>query len=258
MPCTRTARPSRSKPANVMVTAELELKLIDFGLARLLEHRPGSFRTASGMVLGSLAYSAPEAVMGQVATAASDLWSLGVVAFELFTGERPFVEPSRVALVAAIVEHRAGGRTVDGGQLDAERSDLRRAAHSPTRTSLVSGRPGSRPPVRSRPPRMRTPLSDKKMLAGLRSWCTTPAACAAPTAANTGKSTRAASSTTACRASADARAAQLRASPSPRPVRRRRSRSRRALAGCRRVRRRRQRAPRARMSRGRPNGFQEL
>ncbi len=102
------------KPANIVVSDALELKLIDLGLARMLEHRPGTFRTAAGTVLGSLAYAAPEVVMGERGEAPADCWSLGVVAFELAMGQRPFDAPSRVALAAAIVAHQAGGLTAEG------------------------------------------------------------------------------------------------------------------------------------------------
>lgn len=92
------------KPANVILAArDGQATLVDLGLVRTLESRPGTMKTASGVLLGSLAYSAPELVMGKPATKASDLWSLGVVLFEAVTGRRPFEAPSRFALASAIL-----------------------------------------------------------------------------------------------------------------------------------------------------------
>lgn len=91
------------KPANVVVARGGGAKIIDLGLVRVLESRPGSLKTEGGVLLGSLAYSAPELVLGEPAVRASDAWSLGVVAFEMLTGRRPFEAPSRAALAAAIL-----------------------------------------------------------------------------------------------------------------------------------------------------------
>jgi TonB family protein len=74
------------KPANIMVQPDGTVKVMDFGLARI----ESSTLTAAGEVLGSASYMPPEVVLGQPADARSDVFSLGVVAYELMTGERPF------------------------------------------------------------------------------------------------------------------------------------------------------------------------
>jgi serine/threonine-protein kinase len=85
------------KPANLMLQADGTTKVMDFGLARI----ESSTLTAAGEILGSAAYMAPEVVLGQAADARSDLFSLGVVAYELITGLRPFAGPT----VSSIIHH---------------------------------------------------------------------------------------------------------------------------------------------------------
>jgi len=92
------------KPANIMVTAGGMVKLTDFGIARLAA---GSGLTRTGEVLGTPHYLAPEQAQGQPATAASDVYALGVVAHELLTGERPFDGESMVATALAHVSQPA-------------------------------------------------------------------------------------------------------------------------------------------------------
>lgn len=79
------------KPANVMLLKDGSVKVMDFGVARLTHEVPNSKRnTASGMVVGSLLWMAPEIFSGQDADVQSDIWSFGVMAFELISGEHPF------------------------------------------------------------------------------------------------------------------------------------------------------------------------
>jgi serine/threonine-protein kinase len=74
------------KPANLMLTASGQTKIADFGIARI----DTSSMTQTGTVMGTPAYMSPEQFMGQVADARSDIYSSGVLLYQLLTGERPF------------------------------------------------------------------------------------------------------------------------------------------------------------------------
>lgn len=74
------------KPANVMLTGGGQAKIADFGIARI----ESSSMTQAGTVLGTPAYMSPEQFMGQVVDARSDIYSSGVLLYQLLTGERPF------------------------------------------------------------------------------------------------------------------------------------------------------------------------
>lgn len=74
------------KPANIMLTRDGHAKIADFGIARL-EH---SDMTQIGMVMGTPAYMSPEQFRGEPTTASTDIYSAGVILYQLLTGERPF------------------------------------------------------------------------------------------------------------------------------------------------------------------------
>ncbi|MES2705002.1 MAG: serine/threonine-protein kinase [Verrucomicrobiota bacterium] len=86
------------KPSNILLGSGNLVKVGDFGLA--VQEKPGNATrlTASGMAVGTLEYAAPEQLRGEPGTVASDIFSLGVIAYEMFTGVLPkgsFDAPSR-------------------------------------------------------------------------------------------------------------------------------------------------------------------
>ncbi len=97
------------KPANIMLRPDGTLKVLDFGLARLLNKNSDAgeidTQTGAGRILGTLAYMSPEQARAQIVDSRSDLWSLGTVLFELLSGTRPFAGDSDADLLAAILAH---------------------------------------------------------------------------------------------------------------------------------------------------------
>jgi serine/threonine-protein kinase len=76
------------KPSNVMIVRDGHVKITDFGIARMAS---AAVRTQTGMVLGSPKYMSPEQVLGKVTDQRSDIFSLGVMLYEMLTGQVPFV-----------------------------------------------------------------------------------------------------------------------------------------------------------------------
>ncbi|MGY4098096.1 protein kinase domain-containing protein [Nocardia sp. R16R-3T] len=75
------------KPGNILVTPTGQVKITDFGIAKAVDASPV---TKTGMVMGTAQYIAPEQAVGEDATAASDVYALGVVGYEALAGQRPF------------------------------------------------------------------------------------------------------------------------------------------------------------------------
>lgn len=88
------------KPENLLLTADGRVKITDFGIARVADQVPF---TVAGQVMGTVQYISPEQVSGRPVTAASDIYSLGVVAYEALVGRRPFTGESPVAIALAQV-----------------------------------------------------------------------------------------------------------------------------------------------------------
>jgi eukaryotic-like serine/threonine-protein kinase len=88
------------KPGNLLLDRDANVHVADFGIASAAGM---DSLTATGTILGTAGYLSPEQAQGQRATSASDLYSLGVVAFELLTGDRPFRRESMTAEAAAHV-----------------------------------------------------------------------------------------------------------------------------------------------------------
>ncbi|MGK0722516.1 protein kinase domain-containing protein [Leucobacter sp. W1478] len=86
------------KPGNLLITPEGRVKITDFGIARIADQVP---LTATGQVMGTVQYLAPEQASGHTATPSTDLYSLGIVAYECLAGKRPFTGESQVAIAMA-------------------------------------------------------------------------------------------------------------------------------------------------------------
>ena len=93
------------KPANIMVSDKFQAKIMDFGLARLAD-RPGVTRT--GTAVGTILYMSPEQMRGDTVDNRSDIWSLGVVLYELVTGAHPFHGEYEAAIIYSILNNKPG------------------------------------------------------------------------------------------------------------------------------------------------------
>lgn len=103
------------KPENVMLRRDGYVKVLDFGLAKLAattpdvgnsqaETRALGLKTAPGMVLGTVAYMSPEQARGLAVDARTDIWSLGVVLYEMVAGRKPFAGATPTDVIVSIIE----------------------------------------------------------------------------------------------------------------------------------------------------------
>src|SRR5262245_13644880 len=99
------------KPQNIMITARWHQKLRDFGLATVVSREPSmesdaatwTLLTEPGMIIGTIPYMSPEQVRGEGLDVRSDVFSLGVVLYEILTGRRPFFNDSAAATMSEIL-----------------------------------------------------------------------------------------------------------------------------------------------------------
>jgi TOMM system kinase/cyclase fusion protein len=121
------------KPANLVVTRERVVKILDFGLAKVGDVR----LTDAGTTLGTPAYMSPEQARGRSVDHRTDIWSLGVVLYEMLTGRLPFPGESRSQVIDAI--------------LGAEPEPLRLPAGAPTPLERLVHRALAKDPARRHP-----------------------------------------------------------------------------------------------------------
>lgn len=181
------------KPGNILITPTGQVKLTDFGIAKAVDAAPV---TQTGMVMGTAQYIAPEQALGEDATAASDVYSLGVVGYEAVSGKRPFtgdgaltvamkhiketpaplpadLPPNVRELIEITLVKNPGMRYRTGGQFADAVAAVRSGRRPP--------RPNSAPTIKATPAAIPGNTSPKRPVAEVRP---APAARARPTTAH--------------------------------------------------------------------------
>ncbi|MFV9454115.1 serine/threonine-protein kinase [Rhodococcus sp. NM-2] len=140
------------KPGNVLFTAAGTVKVADFGIAK----SAASDHTATGQVLGTVAYLSPDRILGTPATTADDLYAVGVVGYEALAGHRPFAGDNILSLARAITDGAA--RPLREARPDADPNLVdtieramtcdpqQRYADAQAMRDAVLGAPGAHPP----------------------------------------------------------------------------------------------------------------
>ena len=110
------------KPENVMIRRDGIVKVLDFGIAKLIEQEVQTdsealtkmmMSTSPGVMIGTVAYMSPEQARGLAVDARSDIWSLGVMLYELLAQRRPFEGPTMSHIIVSLLEHEPAPLTPD-------------------------------------------------------------------------------------------------------------------------------------------------
>ena len=181
------------KPGNILITPTGQVKITDFGIAKVASQAPV---TRSGLVMGTAQYLSPEQASGATSGPASDVYALGVVAYECLAGRRPFegehplsvamqqvrddppplpadVPPAVVSLVMRMMAKDPAARFPDGGSLAAAVSQVRSGAALPTWTrhpvtGSIPAVPATPPPTTGAPAQPRRAGADRVVPAPAR------------------------------------------------------------------------------------------
>jgi serine/threonine protein kinase len=120
------------KPENIMLRPDGYVKVLDFGLAKLTEQTSASqltdsdaptrlpLETEPGAIMGTLSYMSPEQTRGQKVDARTDIWSLGVVLYEMTTGQLPFSGPTASDIIVSILDRKPVSLTKHLGRVPPE------------------------------------------------------------------------------------------------------------------------------------------
>jgi serine/threonine protein kinase len=106
------------KPGNLLITPSGKVKITDFGIARVADQVA---LTATGQVMGTVQYLSPEQATGKPATPSTDIYSLGIVAYEALTGRRPFTGESQMIIAMAQINDKPPAM---GDEIDARVQEL--------------------------------------------------------------------------------------------------------------------------------------
>ena len=119
------------KPPNVMVSADGRVKMLDFGLAKNIEAKSlaSAEETREGQIIGTLAYMSPEQLMADTVDARSDIFSLGVLIYEMATSKRPFDGPNAAVILVSLLNSPVP--QIGGAAADLDRIISRATARKP-------------------------------------------------------------------------------------------------------------------------------